>query len=74
MLRNKILSREYKIDWILQFDNDPKHKSKFAMEFIKKKKIKILDWPPYSPDLSPIENIWGIMSNVIKQKDINNQL
>ena len=68
------LSREYKIDWILQFDNDPKHRSKLVMEFIKMKKIKTLDWPPYSPDLSPIENIWSIMSNVTKQKDIKNQL
>ena len=32
------LSREYKIDWILRFDNDPKHKSKLDMEFINKKK------------------------------------
>ena len=67
------LSREYKIDWIIQFDNDPKHKSKLAMEFIKKKKIKTLDWPPYSPDLSPIY-LRCIMPNVIKQKDIKNQL
>ena len=35
------LSREYKLDWILQFDNDPKHKSKLAIEFIKKNKIKL---------------------------------
>ena len=73
MLKNK-LSREYIIDCILQFDNDTKHKCKLAMEFIKKKKIKTLNWPLYSPDLLPIENIWGIMSNVMKQKDIKNQL
>ena len=50
------LSREYKIDWILRFDNDPKHKSKLDMEFINKKKNFR---PPYAPDLSPIENIWA---------------
>ena len=32
--------QEYKINRILQFDNYPKHKSKLAMEFIKKKKDK----------------------------------
>ena len=39
-----------------------------------KEKIKTLDLPTYSPDLSPIENIWDIMSNVMKQKDTRNQL
>ena len=28
----------------------------------------------YSPDLAPIKNIWGIMPNLMKQKDIKNQL
>ena len=50
------------------------YKSKLAMEFIKKKKIKTLYWRPYSPALSPIENIWGIMSNLKKQRDIKSQL
>ena len=33
-----------KFNWILQFDNDPKHKNKLEMELIKKKKIETLDW------------------------------
>ena len=46
--------------WILQWDNDSKYKSKDSLCFyIKKNKIKLMKWPAYSPDLIPIEYIWG---------------
>ena len=40
---------------ILQFDNDPKHRSLKALEFYKENKIKIIDCPSSSPYLNPIE-------------------
>jgi transposase len=29
------------------------------------KPFEVLEWPPQSPDLSPIENIWGILKDKI---------
>ena len=29
-----------------------------SLLFYKEHKIKVIDFPPYSPDLNPIENIW----------------
>lgn len=43
----------------LQQDNDPKHTSKLCTDYIRKKQqqgeLKIMEWPPQSPDVNPIE-------------------
>ena len=60
-------------NWELQFDNDPKHKSKLAQEYLKKHKIATLEWLPYFTDLSPIENILRIMVGKLRKKNISTQ-
>ena len=50
-------------NFLFQWGNDPKHKSKLALEFYSKNKLDRLEWPPYSPDLNPIENIWELWNN-----------
>ena len=46
-------------EWRLQWGNDSEHKSNASLKFYIKNKIKLIDCPPYSPDLNPIENSWG---------------
>ena len=49
-------------DWWLLHDNDPgRHHSQLLRTFMHNNYIRPLDFPPYSPDLNPIENLWADM-------------
>ena len=40
-----------------QQDNDPKHKSKKAQKWLQKSGLQLMEWPPQSADLNPIEHL-----------------
>lgn len=47
-------------------DNDPKHASHHVADFFKQNDVNWWPTPPESPDLNPIENIWGSMKQYLR--------
>ncbi len=48
-------------------DNDPKHIAKATQDFLKAKKLNILQWPSQSPDPNPIiEHTFQLLKTRLK--------
>jgi transposase len=64
----KQFGEEMKCEVIFQQDNDPKHTSKIAKQYLENKKIVVLDWPSQSPDMNPIEHAWKTLKEKITDR------
>ena len=62
----------YPDGWTLQEDNSPIHRSKLSKSWKESQNLELLERPAYSPDLNPIENIWGVLKQRLSKRCFNN--
>jgi transposase len=56
--------------WYFQQDNAPCHSAKATKKWFEDNAIYLLEWPPSSPDMNPIENIWSIIDQELAKMPI----
>ncbi len=59
-------------DFIFQQDLAPAHTAKGTKSWFNDHGVTVLDWPANSPDLNPIENLWGIIKRKMRDTRPNN--
>lgn len=58
---------------VFQHDNDPKHTAAVIKDWLKNEHIEVLKWPPFSPDLNPIEHLWDELERRMKKHQPTNK-
>jgi transposase len=62
-----IRDRKFMIEGrVFMQDNAPAHSARDTLQFLEDQGLTVMEWPPHSPDLNPIENHWGTIKNELE--------
>ena len=62
------LVQQRNLNLILQQDNARPHVARVCQDFLANNNIAPLAWPPYSPDLTPIEHMWDELDRRVRKR------
>ena len=75
ILQKKLLESVKRLNlgrnWVLQHDNDPKHRVHIVTKWLDEKGVERLKWPSFSPDLNSIEHICDEVERRMRKKPKN---
>lgn len=67
VLEERVLE-SYHDDLVFMQDNAPIHTAHVVRDWFYLNGVRTTDWPPYSPDLNPIENAWWALKKLAMEK------
>jgi hypothetical protein len=50
-------------------DNTRPHRARIAQHFLQQEAVQTIPWPAMSPDMNPIEHVWGFIGRKINQRN-----
>lgn len=66
--------KPYMEEEVFQQDNAPIHKARDVTAYFEQNGMTVMEWPPQSPDLNPIENLWTCVDAAVKENKPKNLL
>lgn len=60
-------------DWRFYQDNDPKHKAYKVRSWLLYNCPHVMETPPQSPDINPIENLWNYLDTKVREHQVSSK-
>lgn len=62
--------RTFGRNFLFMHDNAPAHRARRLQAYLEEEEIEQLPWPPYSPDLNPIEHLWDALDRAVRKRRV----